>query len=253
MIKSKTPLSEEKVKVFNENIHLVYAVIAKMKLSTHPDIEDIVQEGMIGLIHSVMSHDESQGSLSTYSFAIIKGYIKNYLNRNIATILPSRRNRDYLAAYVSLGCASPQEKAEALNCSISIIKELDACTKVLSYQSILTSTGENCPEDALSFFAQEDEGYSNAESLIDFEKLIKCFMETKYVSNSQALVDRKEFFNEYFSDIIFKGKQKKFSEYAKKYGVSKQRIHQMVDKFREYAVNYFKKANISLKEYGYNE
>lgn len=70
------------------NTKLVYHVIYKMKLAID---DDLISEGMIGLIRAAKNFDASKGiKFSTYATSYISGCIKTYLTLKASIIKPSR-------------------------------------------------------------------------------------------------------------------------------------------------------------------
>lgn len=76
-----------KDKVVAENINLVRSIAAKYKKMGVP-LEDLVQEGLIGLLKATENFDENKGAkFSTYASYWIKKYILSALDKETRTSL----------------------------------------------------------------------------------------------------------------------------------------------------------------------
>ena len=72
------------------NMDLVYSTIYKMRIKIN---DDLVSEGMIGLIRAAKKFDSSLGlKFSTYAVSYIKGTIKTYLTLRTTVVKPQRIN-----------------------------------------------------------------------------------------------------------------------------------------------------------------
>lgn len=74
-------------KVFFSNLRLVVFIARgyyqSVKDNTTMSIEDLIQEGNIGLCSAITNYDEEKGAFSAYATATIKGTIQNYLTKDI--------------------------------------------------------------------------------------------------------------------------------------------------------------------------
>ena len=88
---------------FESNIGLVYTVINKMKLVSDPEFDDLVQEGLIGLLKACNTFEPSKGfKFSSYACTCIRNNILMYLRtrskhpkfRTVSYDTPVRNPRD---------------------------------------------------------------------------------------------------------------------------------------------------------------
>lgn len=68
-----------------ENKNLVYTQLSRMRIAPS---EELLQEGMIGLMHAVRTYDPDKGSFSTHAIIHIKKYLIQYLDNQSPTKLP---------------------------------------------------------------------------------------------------------------------------------------------------------------------
>ncbi len=77
--------SEEKNKLAEENLGLVYLVVNKeftYEKTTESDRENYIEEGMIGLAKAINTFNPSKGvKFSTYAYTCIKFEINNYVRK----------------------------------------------------------------------------------------------------------------------------------------------------------------------------
>lgn len=66
--------------MIQENIGLVYKVVNEM-CNNEGDFDDMVGEGMVGLVNAVDNWDASQGKFSSYACQSIKNTILNYIKK----------------------------------------------------------------------------------------------------------------------------------------------------------------------------
>lgn len=73
---------EERDRLITDNMSLVYYLIRKYYPS-HIKNEDVIQEGMIGLINAVDNWDENKSTLSTYATNCIINQIRMYFRQEM--------------------------------------------------------------------------------------------------------------------------------------------------------------------------
>ena len=65
---------------FESNVSLVYAVFNRCFYMHREYEEDLIQEGMLGLLKAVKQFDESRGTeFSTYAFTVIRNEMRQYI------------------------------------------------------------------------------------------------------------------------------------------------------------------------------
>lgn len=72
---------EERRKMLEKNINLVYSCVNKYDIQGEQDKEDAIQEGMTRLWRSTATWDKSKGSLSTYVYSAVSKEIGLFLYR----------------------------------------------------------------------------------------------------------------------------------------------------------------------------
>jgi RNA polymerase sigma factor (sigma-70 family) len=81
-------------RLFEENLGLVHMVVRELRSRATPgfDVEDMVQEGMLGLLHAVRNWDGSRGvRFSSYAVPCIRGAIRNAREAKAAPVRVPRR------------------------------------------------------------------------------------------------------------------------------------------------------------------
>jgi RNA polymerase sigma factor (sigma-70 family) len=101
-------------RLFEEHQGLVHMVVRELRSRATPgfDVEDMVQEGMLGLLHAVRNWDEARGlRFSTYAVPCIRGAV---LNAREAKATPVRIPRRQVAlAPVSLDVRDADDRTLA--------------------------------------------------------------------------------------------------------------------------------------------
>lgn len=62
-----------------ENINLVRKIVWNYKKTTRESYEDLFQEGYVGFLRAIETHDPTKGAFSTYAWHCISTEIKDYL------------------------------------------------------------------------------------------------------------------------------------------------------------------------------
>lgn len=76
------------------NMDLVYSTIYKMHIRIN---DDLIQEGMMGLVKAAEKFDSSLGlKFSTYAVSYIKGMVKTYLTLRTTVVKPQRVNGKFV-------------------------------------------------------------------------------------------------------------------------------------------------------------
>lgn len=85
---------EERKKMLEENINLVYSCVNKYDIQKEQDKEDAIQEGMVRLWRSTATWDKSKGRLSTYVYSAVNREIGLFLHRR-AGVTRKSNNHSY--------------------------------------------------------------------------------------------------------------------------------------------------------------
>lgn len=99
------------------------------KYREHPDYDDILQEGRIGLLYAIKKYDFSIGaSFSTYAFFYIKGYALRYFTKDKVIYFPENALKEmnaYKKAMRQNPNASKDEISQKLGISSSELERIE--------------------------------------------------------------------------------------------------------------------------------
>ncbi|MCL2053637.1 MAG: FliA/WhiG family RNA polymerase sigma factor [Oscillospiraceae bacterium] len=182
--------------ISTRNIYLSYA-----------DREDIVNEAVIGLIHSIESFDpEKNVKFETYASVKVRGAIIDYIRRQ--DIVPRKIRkfaRDYEAAYSALYAEldrepAPFEIAERMELKTEKLEELSAsaaAAHTLSLEELMLNPAFDLPEEG------SEEGLWSAEERIHCkEKINQLAKAIESLTERQRLIVTLYYYEKLkFSDI----------------------------------------------------
>lgn len=163
--------SEEKNKLAEENLGLVYLVVNKeftYEKTTESDRENYIEEGMIGLAKAINTFNPSKGAkFSTYAYTCIKFEINSYV-----------RKRKTLKRKVEYTCKNSIddyiEDEEGLTFKDLMIYEKDDYTSKVDLEHLLKVLKKIEIEiyDIRKIIIKKSEGYKNIEiaKMIGVEK-----------------------------------------------------------------------------------
>jgi len=211
-----------------DNSGLVYGIASRYK-SNNIDTDDIIQEGMIGLINAAEKFDGSKGNeFSTYACSCIKNQIVNYIRKNSGLIaLPKEVNNIIYEIEKAKGELysehgiepTTKEIADYFNMDITYIEGL------LQFKMPINSLDNTIPEDEESdyFDLIADENAISPETEVLEESDID------YLNNILETLPPKEkaMICLYFG---FGGKAYSLSEIGKQFNMTKEGVRKAIDR-----------------------
>jgi RNA polymerase sigma-B factor len=148
----KNPCEESVGRILKQYENLVYHIAHKY-VSSHESFDDIVQVGMIGLVHAIRRFDVSLGwRFSTFAYQTIRGEIQRYFrDKSWSVSVPRQVKELSLKVYavesslaLKLGC-SPTPAQIAKEAGVSEEKVLEAMELGSAYHP-LNIMDENLPD-----------------------------------------------------------------------------------------------------------
>ena len=115
--------------LINRNMGIIYNAARSFVETTHIDIEDLVQEGIIELYRAAMTYEDGKSKFSTYLGVYLK---KHYINLYTATTRQKRQTQSPLLNIDELDCNNM--RVTAVEC-----KELDE-VEVMEFVDSLSLT-----------------------------------------------------------------------------------------------------------------
>ena len=207
-------------KLINGNLKLVLYVVNQYEVSDSIDLMDLVQQGNIGLIEAIESHDPERSALSTYIVLRVKRRINRYLYEQSKTIrkpewqqLTTRKINELIDSFSREYGYTPTPEYIAMKLNVpertvdSILK--DNAVKLISLDSPIGEDG-----DTLQDFIP-DNSEPNLSS--NYKRAIQTAL------NHLSFEDRELIENLYGLN----GKQQKsMEEYGRMHNTTKQNISQ---------------------------
>lgn len=141
---------------FESNIGLVYTVINKMKLVSDPEFDDLVQEGLLGLLKACNTFEPSKGfKFSSYACTCIRNNILMYLR--------TRRRQSKLETISSdTFIINPRDPQEAIR-MIDLLEDPGSSVEYKVTTSLLVGALESeCPRYK-DILRMTYEGYNQCE------------------------------------------------------------------------------------------
>lgn len=203
--------------LIEKNLKLARSIANKYRFND----SDLIQEANEGLIKAVDTFDINlNGKFSTFAYQTIKGYVLNYLKKDINGLKLSERTEDLYFNYIklknqlytSLGyIPSPEELASHLNISTNKAMELEQLGKTFSLDQ-----DDKFKERLLVPSLPIDEEIVKRE--LD-KKVLKLFEETKLTPNEKyVLIHNFGLYNTTPLDL---------AQIGRKMGLSKERTRQI--------------------------
>lgn len=224
----KDVLPEERSHYVIENLKLVNMVLNHLRVPSYL-YDDLYQEGCLGLTIAATRFDENKDyKFSTYAVPYIKGYILDEWNKYEDMINSSARAREYKVAFYKYQTnhigASDQEILDALKIPRQYWEVVTGQYKVESIEKMMEfdSARDDDSDDP------SDIGIDNLQSIIN-KSLGNCNESSRNI------------YLDYINGVM-SGEEVTFRELGKRYGVSFQRVQQIIQKIN-------KRMKILLKDY----
>lgn len=231
----KNPTEENLQTILDQNYKLVASIVIKYqnqaKYKANYDLDDLMQEGMMGLMTAIERFDPDKGYMfSTYATHWIRQSVTRFADNNSGAVripihrLQKIRALKLLAQKEGLGEEDYKSIAKASGYSVEKVQEL--LTDDLLPTSLDREVNEDERGDATFkdlYLSKEEEGYKeilNNAVLDDLIDLINksCKAEKKYPDVLLYRLGLKEF------DSNINGDVPTLQEIADKYGVSREYI-----------------------------
>jgi RNA polymerase sigma-32 factor len=206
---------------------MIYKIARKRALGRH-DIEDLVQEGTIGLIAAIDRYDPSKGNrFSTLAYSYIDFYILDYLYDNASVLkMPKTKSCAKIFFSISKYLDSSKDIAECIkNMSNDLcVSSHDVMEVLNAYMNVIDL--DHQPE------IEKDDMYDN-EIMLDYSLSPETVIENKI--NNMVLYKSIQFILEYGNpktrDIIesryLKDETEKLKDIAARHNLTLQRIQQI--------------------------
>jgi len=213
--------------------HLRFVVyIAKKYVNYGLPLEDLIQEGNVGLMKAVHRFEPDKGKLASYAVHYIKSEIYEYVVNNwkiskVATTKPQRKLFFNLRKMKStIGNSTEEERkdiANTLNVSVATVRQMEE----RMYANHLPYNLDSDEDDSVlspSEFLYND----NDDPALVFEKEdYKSFTNTKLMGHIDELADRDR-------DIVLSRKfidnPLTLKDLSGKYGISMERVRQLEER-----------------------
>lgn len=220
---------EARNRLIEGNLRLVLFIANKYKNPNIP-LEDLIQEGNLGLMKATTMYDYTKGfSFSTYATYWIKQYISRYVNEKVPTIHISTdrqlKTKAYLKAKEELSqklkrYPTNKELADYLNISIaSLLKIKENNTEILSLNTPINDES-NSPSQIQDFIVDKN---PLPEDTYDNQELINLV--AKMLTND--ILNEKEKIVLTLRLGLFNNKRHTLKEVAEKLQVTHERIRQI--------------------------
>lgn len=244
----KNPTEENLQTILDQNYKLVSSIVIKYqsqaKYKANYDLDDLMQEGMLGLIKAVERFDPDKGYMfSTYATHWIRQSVTRFADNNSGAVripihrLQKIRALKLLAQKEGLGEEDYKSIAKASGYSVEKVQEL--LTDDLLPTSLDREVNEDERGDATFkdlYLSKEEEGYKEILNNAVYDDIIdiinkSCKNEKQYPDILLYRLGLKEFDGNTNGDIPT------LQEIGDKYGVSREYIRQLerrqMRKFRQ--------------------
>lgn len=238
----ENPSVELRNLIVEKNLRLVISIARDYAKINHVSIDDLVQEGSLGLMNAVQDYDITLGyAFSTFATPYIKNAIRGYLSKHSRMIaIPNwlqTRKRKVQNAREQLKLKLEREPTDE-----EVVQYLDDGTSLDDIADLgifikdVYSLDQNIrpdDEDKGSLYdVVADTGYSPSEisSLLEQTKLFKEAIDTLQPREKEIFLARN-----------FDEENGKLKDLAKKFNLSNERIRQIDVKAKKEVLDYIKK------------
>ena len=222
IIRDMEPLTEQQKAMVDENLNMVYS-IARKYLNWNRDYDDLVHDGVFGLMRAVQKYDPDRGvKFSTYAWrwikqTILRGIVDNF--GNVRTTRHTHNKKRRMAALekkCDSGNISDEELEELLKLDSDFLNSV--MKKDFSLNVPVFKTGVNAHEFIDFIPSDEDQKINKSVNLNDLKKQVKAVLKT--LSNKEERVVRLRF-------GLDDDRQRTLEEVGNLVGLTKERIRQL--------------------------
>lgn len=231
---SKGPkqLSKEREHYVTDNMNLVYSVVNKMcyKLPDKIDMDDLYQEGYLGLINAAINFDESAGiQFSTYAVKSIRRKVNRFVNDNRYDFSISPYYHDKYREYLKLKYEkSNSEIAEILECSMQDLEQFKRLNRCCSGDELIAEDSE-----MTIFNIVEDPNLESIHSEIERDELINAILNAINKKLGTRNLSKSKLIYLYYIEQLIDGTFVSYSDIAKTFNVSRQHVTEYITRLNK--------------------
>jgi RNA polymerase sigma-B factor len=127
------------------NLNLVYKVAHRFSKATGVELDDLIQEGSLGLCRAVEQFNPSTGyKFSSYAMPHIRGAMLHYVRDKVRPIRIPRPYHDLVSKSRKIDASSSSEMAEALGVSVAEWTEAKAAHRPIKSIEAKLYTNSDC-------------------------------------------------------------------------------------------------------------
>ncbi len=243
-VREKQEIAREKL--INSNLRLVLSVACKhYKNLEHMKIEDIVDEGVIGLIEAVDRYDPNMGALSTYAYSYIEGCILKSIKAKEKAIRRSynlesviNKYSKLVRKYINDGLPLPsrEEICEILHINMHTLERIEEYNSLNVVSLNQKVTDEKDSEELGNFVPYYEDGY---------KRVMNAMSEQELLAVLKTVLTPCEYYILYNSFII--STPKTLKNLANELGVTQQRVEQFKKIIKKKVKPYLKEDSEDFK------
>lgn len=225
----KEVLTPDRSHYVTENTKLVHLVLKRLKVPTR-FYDDLYGAGCLGLTYAAIRFDEDKGhEFTTYAVSYIRGYILSEWNILEDSITGSSRARELRIQFQKYQSEHPELSDTEILTTLNINK---------SYWAYVVGDMQTTSLEELQleveWIPDEDSLESSDPKIDNLPQIIE-----RVVGHSRE--SARGIYLDYINGIM-SGNELTYEELGEKYGVSRQRAHQVIQKLN-------KKMQLYLKDY----
>ncbi|MCF2717846.1 sigma-70 family RNA polymerase sigma factor [Paenibacillus sp. UKAQ_18] len=166
----------------SQNINLVRKIAYKFRSKTKlaVDVDDLIQEGVIGLMNAYRGYDPEKGAVSTFATYHIQAKIRVYIRDKLPIVRKPAWAHEIISYILKRGMEneSPEDIAKTMNRSVETIKNALKCYSIFTiYADAFLDNDDEDSESIMDMFGTsfDESGLLVGEfigSLTDIEKKI---------------------------------------------------------------------------------